>query len=77
MLTWLLVNEVEALDCRFIFTFTTTLPPMNAPENMPEGIKFALGNVRVKLRRVRRGVSWGGQGKTGVRHRPRRVRRGG
>ena len=41
MLTWLLVNEVEALDCRFIFTFTTTLPPMKAPGNMPEGMEFA------------------------------------
>ena len=35
------VIDVEALDCRFIFTFITTLPRVKAPENMPEGKEFA------------------------------------
>ena len=41
MLTWLLVIDVEALDCRFIFSFTTTLPPIKVPENKPEEMAFA------------------------------------
>ena len=53
MLTWLLVIEVEVLNCRFIFTFSTTLPPIKAPENMPKRMEFA---------KLDRSLTWGTRG---------------
>ena len=59
---WLLVMEVETLDCTFMFKFTTTLPLIKAHESKPE-VAFANIDIIIFLRNMRDQLT--------VRRRPR------